>query len=76
MYNTLKNNWWIFALFALAFVGGLLAPILNADNLKTSILEYGLEGSNLEDDMIRFHLQLNDSVNDFLEILTSEEEPN
>lgn len=63
-------------LFGLAFLGGMLMPQFEGGNIKTSILEYGLPGSKLEDDIIRFHLQVNETTNDYLDKLTSTDEPN
>lgn len=76
MYKFLKQDWWVLSLLGLAMLVGLVAPQLNSDNYRASILEYGAEGLTLEDDVIRFHLQVNEITNDFLEILTEEEEPN
>lgn len=71
----MKQNLVIAALFILAFLGGYVAP-WNPDNAQASILEYGKGNATLERDAIRFHLQVNETVNDFLEVLIGEEEPN
>lgn len=55
----------------LAFVAGLASPSL----LKASVLSYGDKEFTLEEDVIRFHLAVNSLVNDYLDVLTTEESP-
>lgn len=76
MHHKIKQNSKVLILFAVTFLLAFFTPSLYADNAKTSVLEYGSKSTSVEDDVVRFHLEVNKLTNDFLKKLIKEDKPN
>lgn len=78
MYHKVKMKKYLSYLMvlALAFVGGLYLPAINANLIKADTYTYGLDRNSLEDDVKNFHNEMNTKTNEFLNILMSVPEPN